>query len=78
MNDTVRVEIDPAVEAYPMLAIREDASAPTTFEIPAAMLARLRDAEALVERAELDIMRYVAERYDAPTVREWLAEREEP
>lgn len=80
VSDLVRVEINTEVEAYPVLSIRAEPqprSSRPDIEIPAAMLARLADAERQVQRAELDIMRYVADRYDEPAVREWLAEQDE-
>lgn len=80
VSDLVRVEIDTDVEAYPVLSIRAEPQPRSNrpdIEVPAAMLARLTDAKREVERAELDIMRYVGDRYDVLPIREWLAEQDE-
>jgi hypothetical protein len=76
-EEMVKVDIDTDVERFPCLAIgkfHEWSSPGNDLDIPAAMLARLMDAEAAVRDAERAIMEYVAERYPhRGDVREWLA-----
>lgn len=73
-RELVKVNVNPEVEAYPVLAIYpNDAS---ELEVPADLLARLTEARAAVDVAELAIMRYVAEQYDRADVREWLTDNE--
>ena len=75
----VKVVIDTEVEAYPVLSIREGSASdrPTEIEIPAALMARLNEAERQVDAAELEIMRYVAERWPYASIREWLDDHDE-
>ena len=75
-GEMVKVVIDPEVEAYPVLAIYTDDHDPRQWEVPAEMLARLRDAEREVGRIELEIVRYAADHDPNPAMfREWLEDR---
>lgn len=75
MTRTVRLRIDTEVEAYPTLDIREIGNPlpGDGFDVPAEMWTALCAAQAAVDDAEDQIMRYVAEHYpNAGSVREWV------
>jgi hypothetical protein len=77
MTDMRRVTINTEVEAYPVLSIQpaELDQEGRLVEIPAGMLARLAEAEHAVEQAQIEIMRYLAERHEYSDIRDWVAEQ---
>ena len=77
MTDMVRVNVNTGIEAYPVLGIgewRRYHNAKRELTVPAEMFARLTDAQEAVERAEVDIMQYLAERHEYSDIRRWVAD----
>lgn len=74
---TIRVEIEPEVELYPVLSILDSPLADDEdgYDIPRELWDDLCRAQVVVDAAEVAIMRYVAANYpDASDVRSWLRE----
>jgi hypothetical protein len=74
MSRTVKVNVNTAIEAYPVLGIREaEDGAGHAYEIPASLLDALGAAEDAVRAVEITIMeRIAAEHPEAEEVVEWL------
>jgi len=77
MADMVRVDVNTDVEAYPVLGINawdERSNGGRDTRVPTEMLDRLLETEHAVEQAQIEIMRYLAERHEYTDIRDWVAE----
>lgn len=79
MSETVKVNVDTEVEAYPVLSIREaEQGSEYGYEIPRPLLEALDHAQEMVEVAEAAIMERIGATYpDAGAVADWLKDRED-
>lgn len=60
---------------HPDLSVWEDPE--SSVRIPAELMENIKAAWAAVERAKVDIARYLVDHSDEPMAREWLAQHED-
>lgn len=71
-----RVNVDTACEAYPLLVISENTGREYTFrrelEVPTELYTKLVEAESAVEKAQKELMQYLATHYKYGDIKAWL------